>query len=265
MIDLHLHTSRCCHASGTMEEYVEEARRKGLKIIGFADHFPLGLLGYEPRVQVTMEPRELVRYIEEVRRLNGENGDLTIRIGIEVDYIPGLEDKTRDLLSFYPFDYVIGSLHFMEGWDFTHPKYAEDYRNKNLGELYEQFFDLTAQLCRSKLFDIIGHIDVIKKFGFRPESDLEPFWRRIAKLLKENNLCTEINTAGKDAPVGEFYPDRRFLEICREEEVPVTIGSDAHAPEQVGRYLPEAIEALKKAGYGEVALFELRERSFIPL
>lgn len=265
MIDYHLHTARCCHATGTLEEYLAEARGKNLQEIGFADHFPLELLEFKPRVQVTMHPGELEDYIRQVEDLKNNSDGFAVKVGIEIDYLPGTEQKLADLLNQYRFDYLIGSIHFMDDWDFTHPVYADDYKNKDMGDLYRRYFALVRDLCRSKLFDIIGHIDVIKKFGYKPAEDLEPFWLETAKVLKETETCLELNTAGRDAPAGEFYPGRRFLEICSEQGVAVTIGSDAHCPEQVGRYFPQAVELLRQAGYTELTTFKNRLKSKVPL
>lgn len=265
MVDYHLHTSRCCHAAGTIEEYLAEAEKKELCEIGFADHFPLGLLNYSPRVQVTMNPEELADYIRQVEELKKKSAMVTVKTGIEVDYLPGTEKKLGSLLKEYNFDYVTGSIHFLGDWDFTHPVYADDYKNRDLGKLYRSYFELVWDLCRSGLFDIIGHIDVVKKFGYRPAEDLEPYWIKTAQILKETGTCFELNTAGRDAPVGEFYPDRRFLEICFAEGAAVTLGSDAHGAEQVGRYFPEALQLLESVGYRELAVFNRRNRSAVPI
>lgn len=265
MVDYHVHTFRCCHATGTLEEYLAEAEEKQLGEIGFADHFPLGLLGYSPRVQVTMHPEELVDYINQLEDLKKKSNKVIVKSGIEVDYLPGTEEKLSSLLEQYSFDYVIGSIHFLKDWDFTHPIYADDYKNRDLSELYRSYFELVWDLCQSGLFDIVGHIDVVKKFGYRPTDNLEPYWIKTARLLRETDTCLELNTAGRDAPVGEFYPGRQFLEICFSEGAAITMGSDAHSSQQVGRYFPEALELLKSVGYRELTVFEKRVKSTIPL
>ncbi len=265
MVDYHLHTPRCCHAEGTPEEYLAEAERKGLREIGFADHFPLGLLDYVPRAQVTMNPDELWQYIKQIEALKGFSKKVDIKTGIEVDYLPGTEEKLAALLEEYSFDYVIGSIHFIEDWDFTHPFYAETYGDLDLNKLYRTYFELVWKLCRSGLFDIIGHIDVIKKFGYRPDGDLEPYWIETARVLKATGTCLELNTAGRDAPVNEFYPHKRLLEACFKSGVSVTMGSDAHGPLQVGRYFKEAVELLKTTGYKEVTVFEKRVMRSMPI
>ncbi|MDW7738684.1 MAG: histidinol-phosphatase HisJ family protein [Bacillota bacterium] len=265
MIDYHLHTSRCCHASGTLVEYLETARKINLKEIGFADHFPLDLLEYTPRAQVTMKGDELAEYMSQVNSLKNSPDGVIIKLGIEIDYIPEKESKIAEVIGQYQFDYIIGSIHFMDGWDFTHPRYADDYAARDIAGLYRTYFELVWAACGSRLFDIIGHLDVIKKFGYRPDEDLEPYWVKTAQILKETDTCLELNTAGRDVPVGEFYPDRRMLEICSAEGVPLTVGSDAHSPEQVGRYFDQAEDLLREVGYKELAVFEKRIRRSIPL
>ncbi|HHX87059.1 MAG TPA: histidinol-phosphatase HisJ family protein [Firmicutes bacterium] len=266
MIDYHIHTSLCGHASGTLSQYLVLAREKGLQEIGFADHFPLGLLGYAPRNKVTMEPEELAGYMAEVRQLNGRFPEVTVRLGVEVDFLPGKSSIIAKQLAGYSFDYVIGSVHFIEGWDFTHPDRAGEYEDKDLRELYDRYFNLVWEACRSGLFDIIGHVDVIKKFGYAlPEPEMEAYWVETARVLKQTGTCLELNTAGRDAPVKQFYPGYRGLEICFQEGVPITLGSDAHAPQQVGRYFTEALELLRRAGYQKLTGFSRRRQLFIDL
>lgn len=265
MIDYHLHTSRCCHAEGTPEEYLATAEKIGLREIGFADHFPLGLLNYTPRVQVTMLPEELDLYLADIEKLNVASPLVSVKTGIEIDYLPGTEEKLEQLLARANFDYVIGSIHFLDGWDFTHPVYAESYRERDLDALYETYFELVWSACRTGFFDIIGHIDVIKKFGYRPHCSIDHYLRETARVLADTDTCFELNTAGRDAPVGEFYPDRRLLEEALAQGVTITAGSDAHGPGQVGRYFDEAEKLLREVGYRELATFTKRSKNLIPL
>ncbi len=266
MIDYHLHTPLCRHALGAPADYLEAARRKGLLEIGFADHYPLGLLGVKPAAEVTMSPAELPGYIREIRALAASEKEIAVKLGAEVDYIPGKEKVLTGLLARDPFDFVIGSLHFIDDWDFTHPLHAWRYEDRPLEQIYERYFELLWQACACGLFDIIGHIDVIKKFGHRlPDRAMEPYWKETARVLKENGLCFELNSSGRAAPAGEFYPGRRLLELCFREKVPVTLGSDAHGPEQVGRYFDGALALLQEIGYRELAVFTKRQRKFISL
>ena len=266
MIDYHLHTPLCRHALGSPGEYLAAARRKGLREIGFADHYPLGLLGREPEAAVSMKPGELPGYIREIRALGAGEKEIAVKLGAEVDYLPGTEELLAELLAGDPFDFVIGSLHFMGDWDFTHSYHTHLYEEQPLEQIYSRYFELLWQACASGLFDIIGHIDGIKKFGHRlPDEAMEPYWRETARVLRANGLCFELNSSGKDAPAAEFYPGRRLLELCYREGVPVTLGSDAHGPEQVGRYFDEALALLREVGYRELAVFSQRRRSFIAM
>ncbi len=266
MIDYHIHTKRCCHAVGEMEEYLAKARERGLKEIGFSDHFPLDLLGYTPKNKVSMSGEELEDYINEVLALAGQSHDITVRLGVEVDYLPGCEDATHKLLMTYPFDYVMGSIHFLDGWDFTHPAQIKGFEDGCVKSIYSDYFKQVENLAASRLFDIIAHADVVKKFGFHLEG--EERGKTLATLvekIKEADLCVEVNTSGWRAPVAEQYPSRDFLEACLEKGVAVTLGSDAHSPTEVGEGLEKAMELLRDVGYRRIALFHSRKRRYINL
>ncbi len=266
MVDCHLHTARCGHASGTPEEYLQAAAARGLQEVGFADHFPLKLLGYSPRKKVSMEPEEWPEYMAQVRDLAAAAGPVAIKLGAEVDYLPGRGTFLDKLLRSYPLDFVIGSVHYIGEWDFSHPAQVKEYGKRDLVAIYDAYFKLIWEACAGGFCDIIGHVDVIKKFGYRlPDKEMEPYWRRTAALLAETGVCLELNTAGLDAPVRECYPGERLLELCAAAGVPVTLGSDAHAPDQVGRYFPEAILSLRRAGFRELNCFTRRRRIPVPL
>lgn len=264
MIDYHIHTRRCRHATGSMEEYLAEAKKKELLEIGFADHFPVELLGVNPEDQVNMDADELPHYLADVERIK-EMASMPVRTGIEVDFLPGREEITAGLLARYPFDYVTGSIHFMDGWDFTHPGRFRQFSGRDLKLVYEQYFVLVEKLAASRLFDIIGHLDVVKKFGFFPREDWSWLVDRTCRSLAGEDICVELNTAGWRAPVREQYPSEAFLQKCLEYRVPVTLGSDAHRPGEVGDGLERAVALIEKIGFTEVAVFNRRERTMLPL
>lgn len=259
MLDYHIHTYRCCHATGTMAEYLAEAERKGLSEIGFADHFPLEMLGCTPENQVSMRADELEEYLSDVQTIR-DSAAIPVKLGIEVDYLPGCEAVTGRLLAAYPFDYVIGSIHFLNNWDFTHPDQVERYKTASIDELYEEYFTVVGQLAKSGLFDIVGHLDVVKKFAFFPQRSWAGLMRETCATLAANDICVELNTSGWRAPVKEAYPSAAFLKICREMGIPVTLGSDAHCPQDVGRDLNRAVSILRDLGFTEAAVFSGRVR-----
>lgn len=265
MIDYHIHTHLCRHAEGTPEEYVKAARKRGLREIGFADHFPLSAIGVTPRTQVTMDEDELELYFKMVRQVSDTDG-IIVKTGIELDYVPGKTIKQANELKEYPFDYIIGSIHFMDDWDFTHPCYSGEFEERSINDVYERYFSLVCEACSSGLFDIIGHVDVVKKFDYRPEkSFLNPFYGEVARVLRNMGICLEVNTSGLDELVSEIYPGRELIEICVQKGVKLVLGSDAHSPEQVGRHFPQALEILQDLGIKETVVFEGRKGSLRPL
>ena len=266
MIDYHLHTKRCHHAVGDVEEYLEEAAAKGLVEVGFADHFPLDLLGYCPKHPVTMAGQELEAYIKSITDLASRSGRPRVRLGIEVDYLPGKERETRFHLQQYPFDYVMGSVHFIEDWDFSHPQQEKGFREGCIESIYEAYFDRVRKMAASRLFDMVGHIDVIKKFGYHSsEEHMAGIIEAAVAVIGEADLCVEFNTSGWRAPVGEQYPSRAFLQALFREGIPVTLGSDAHCPSHVGEGIRRGVEVLKDVGYRRAALFRRRKRCYINL
>lgn len=259
LIDYHLHTSLCRHAIGSLDEYVEAALQKGLSEIGFADHFPLGLLDFWPEEPVTMDPGELEGYLRDIREV-ALRSEIPVKTGLEVDYLPGKTEKTGELLRRCALDYVIGSVHFMGSWDFTHPRFSSQFQGCSLENLYRSYFDLVWKACYSGLFDIIGHIDVIKKFGYRPGRDfLVSLYGETARVLRETGVALEINTAGLVSPARELYPSEELLQVCLQEGVAVTLGSDAHSPSQVGRFFPEARTMLRRMGLEAITAFSNRQ------
>ena len=259
-MDYHLHTYLCRHAGGTLPEYVEYARKRGLREIGFADHFPLSVMDFVPQIQVTMEPDELDTYLEMVSEVASSAEGMTVKTGIELDYIPAKMQKASSILAQYPFDYVIGSVHFMDDWDLTHPYHIQGFEERCLEDVYERYFTMVQEACQSGCIDIIGHVDAVKKFNYclSPEL-LMTYYEEVAKVLSDTGVCLEVNTAGFDAPVKEMYPHQLLLEECVRRGVNIVMGSDAHAPEEVGRYFPYATGVLREAGVTQLTHFERRK------
>lgn len=265
MKDYHLHTSRCGHARGSMRDYVAMARVRGLREIGFADHLPMYWLPPEQRDPgLAMAMEELPGYITEVQALREENPDLVIRLGIEADYIPGREGDLRDLLAAYPFEYVLGSVHFIDGWGFDNPALVEEYRQRDIGDIYRAYFDLVQRAALSGLFNIMAHPDLVKKFGFRPAGELVELYDDTARAFHRAGVIAEVNTAGLRAPVGEIYPGTILLQAFCRQQVPFALGSDAHTPEQVGAGLAEARDLVVKLG-GRFASSVVRSRKRLVL
>lgn len=261
-LDYHLHTSLCGHATGDMRDYVEAALDKGLDQVGFSDHLPL-LHMVDP--SLTMSIEQLPGYVEAVLALREEFTGIEVKLGIEADYVPEAVAELGPLLSSYDFDYVYGAVHFLGDWVFDDPESASEYDKHDIDELYRQYFSVLGDAVQTGLFDILAHPDLIKKFDKRPGKDPGPLYESLLERVREKDMCYEINTAGLRWPVAEMYPERKFVEIAHSMGIPVTLGSDAHSPENVARDFEEAARLLISVGYREIATFEGRERVPAPL
>ena len=258
MVDYHLHTARCGHALGNMEDYARRADALGLAEIGFSDHFPM--LHIEDRA-LAMGLEELPAYVEDVERLRAAFPHLGVRLGIEVDFLPETVHRIGPMLEPFSFDYVMGSVHYVDGWGFDDPRCIEGYQGRDIFALWARYFEFLGEAAECGLFDILAHPDLIKKFGFRPEADVSLLYENCLDRVAKAGLAVEVNTAGLRKPVGEIYPSEEFLKACRERDIPVALGSDAHQPEEVGDRFNEALELLLRVGYEGITVFSGRRRS----
>lgn len=261
-IDYHTHHVRCGHASGSLEEYVQRGIEIGLDQLGLSDHMPLLHVNpatYYPEMAMPMS--ELPYYFEECQMLKKKYKDqIDIRIGLEGDYIEGWEEQIQDIIGAYPWDYVIGSVHFLGEWDISDFRQTHGWEGKCIYKVYEQYYDAVQKAARTGFYDYIGHIDVIKRFGFKPDEDVTKLEIATLDVIKTRGLAIELNASGLRMPAAEMFPSRRMLTYCHEQGIPVTIGSDAHQPERLGEYLDEARSVLKEIGFTQLATFRQRSR-----
>jgi len=257
IVDYHMH-SILSDGKDTYEEMIRVAIAKGLDEIGFSDHVCL-----KP-VEWAIQLVDIPVMTEQILDLKQKYEDvIKIRYGIELDYFPGRETELKDIIESIPLDFVIGSVHFIDDWNFDcdqslYGKWSND-------ELYEHYFGLIQQAATSGLFDTIGHLDIIKKFRVYPESNQDKLFEDTIKLIKENDLVVELNTGGVDRPCAEFTPGPKLLEMCFRHKVPVTLSSDAHRAIQIARHYESAVALLSEIGYHEIVGFENRTRRMIRL
>ena len=255
-VDLHNHTTRCNHASGTMEEYLERAVERGIDVYGFSDHAPMA---FDPAYRMALEER--IGYEAEIRELARRfRGKIDVLSGYEVDYLPGYMEK--EILE-AEVDYLIGSVHFLDGWGFDNPEFIGEYDNRDIDEVWKLYFQRIGEMAQTGLFQIVGHLDLIKVFGFFPKGDMAPAIRTTLEAIKESGMAVEISSAGWRKKVGECYPAPSILETIRKMEIPITFGSDAHAPEQVGWKLGESMALARNLGFEECAIFRRKERELV--
>jgi histidinol-phosphatase (PHP family) len=258
VIDLHMHTSRCGHASGTVMEYVEAAVAADLTTICFTDHLPMP--AHYPQ-HYTMGHDEMSAYIEDITvaaAVSVETGGPEVLIGVEADWLPQDVDHVREAIGRHRFDMVLGSVHFLGDWAFDDPDLIERYTAADIDALWARYFAQVGEAARSGLFDVLAHPDLIKKFGFLPGTDPGGWHEETALALAEGGCAVEVNTAGLRKPIGEIYPSLPLLQACRRRGVPATCGSDAHAPGEVGNGAQAARELLALAGYDSLVVFRGR-------
>lgn len=262
--------------------YLEEAVRKGIKEVGIVDHlyrFYEAKAYYERYVQIddTDLGRLQKEWLDQVRvtsihqftKAIGEAKErwakrgVTLRLGIEADYFIGGERELEQLLQLGDWDYVIGSVHFINGWGFDNPDTKAYFQTYNLHTLYDQFFETVEQAIRSRLFDIVAHLDNIKVFNYRlDENEQLSYYKTIAEALVDTNTATEVN-AGLyyRYPVQEMCPSPLYLQTLIKYGVPITVSSDAHFPNDLGNYAEKNIKTLYNHGVTHIATFEKRVRN----
>ena len=255
MIDLHNHTILCNHANGSMDEYIQEAIKKGITIYGFSDHAPME---FDYKYRMGFDEMDLYEgWIDNLK----EKYNIKILKGYEVDFTPLVDKRVLDR----KVDYLIGSIHFLDNWGFDNPEFISMWKSRDIDDVYREYFKLVEKMAESGYFDIVGHLDLIKVFNFRPKDDIRKIAKNAISAIADNKMVVEINTAGIRKKVNEIYPSINLLEMLKEYNIDITFGSDAHSPNQVGFYLKEAIEIAKNIGFREAIYFENREKFKVKL
>jgi histidinol-phosphatase (PHP family) len=243
------------------ERYREVAQERGIEELGVSEHihrFSQSLEIWQHPFWAEQAVDDIYAYCEFVR----EQTDL--RLGIEMDFVPGREDKTRNLLERLELDYVVGSVHFVGNFAVDHGGYDIWRSGRSAQEIWKRYFDTLGEAARSGLFDILAHPDLVKMWGGgrpRPDGDLRRFYERAIDGIAESGVAIEVSTAGLRKATGEIYPAPALLEMCLEVGAPVALSSDAHVPGDVGHGYDAALELLESAGVSELCVFEHRSRS----
>jgi histidinol-phosphatase (PHP family) len=267
LVDYHTHHERCGHAVGRLEEYIEAALRRGVREIGLSDHQPVLHIRPEDLLpEVAMPMEELPRYVEEALLLKVKySRQIDVKVGLEADWVEGYGEQVRDLLAQYPFDYVIGSVHFLGDWDHTDSRQLAGWDVRDVYDTYAEYFRQIRMAAGSGLFDTIGHIDVIKRFGYVPDKSYDDLLEQTVVAVRDAGVCVEVNASGLRYPCAEQFPSKKMLEMLYSHRVPLTVGSDAHKPEHVGEGLDSVYALLREVGYREVHGFTGRKRHAVEL
>jgi histidinol-phosphatase (PHP family) len=243
VIDYHLHVVAHGDRPMTVENilaYCEVARARGIRQMGITEH------------DRYLDDIDLAAF-QETRELSE---DLELRLGIEIDFVPGEEEQMDRFATELPYDYIIGSVHRVGGEEVDHPDHKEIYDRWDTYELYEAYYENVRAAALSGRFDVLGHPDLIKIFRRFPQKDVTSMLEETADAVAESGIVVDVNAAGLRKPIGEIYPSRTFLEMFYRRGVPIILSSDAHAPEEVGAGYDKSLELVHDVGYREVVTFK---------
>jgi histidinol-phosphatase (PHP family) len=262
--DAHTHTARCGHAGGADEQYIEAAITRGLDAIAVTDHLPFYWLPPDQRdPTLAMAADELPRYVESVLSNREHFRDrIEVLLGIEADYIPGHEDALEHELARYPFDIVLGSVHRVGPWWIDAPSSVARYRQgqDKVDRIWAAYTEVLIKAAGCRLFDVLAHIDLPKKFGFRSSQPFAGREDEVVAAIATGGCAVELSSAGRRKPVGEDYPAPGLLERLARANVPLVLSSDAHAPAEVGFAFENLLTHARTAGFSAVSIFRLRQR-----
>ncbi len=273
LTDYHVHlrpddleaTAAVHFTTANAERYQEVAAERGIGALGVSEHvhrFHQALDVWRHPFWVENALDDLDAYCAFVRE------ETTLALGIEVDFVPGREDRLANLLEGRDWDYVIGSIHFLRDAAVDMDGDFDVWRSADPDRVWSRYFGWLGEAARSGLFDVLAHPDLVKVWGAerpRPSGDLRRFYDRAMDGIADSDVAIEVSTAGLRKPVGEIYPAPAFLEMCLEAGCPVALSSDAHVPDELGYGYDQAVELLDSIGVSEIATFDRRARRLEPL
>ena len=247
-----------------VKRYLDAAQSAGIEELGVSEHvyrFTQSLELWHHPFWERYAVDDLDAYCEFVR-------STPLRLGLELDYVPGAEEQAEALLAERDFDYVVGSVHFVGEGAVDMEEFGIWAQELPPEKVWGGYFDAIARAARSGLFDILAHPDLVKVWGraaLDPDGDLRNYYEPAVEAIAESGIAVEVSTAGLRKPVGEIFPAPAFAEMCAEAGAAFALSSDAHAPEQVGYEYEQALAMLGSLEITEICVFEKRQRRLEPL
>jgi histidinol-phosphatase (PHP family) len=254
--------------AANVERYREAADDRGIAELGVAEHihrFTQALAIWDHPWYRHWAHDDVDDYCSFVR------DETDLRLGIEADYVSGREDRIATFLDACEWDYVIGSVHFVQdaGVDLEGPEWEHVWgRGDSADRVWERYFAALAEAARSGLFDVMAHPDLVKVWGRarpRPERDPRHYYEPAVEAMLDMGVAIELSTAGLRKPAGELYPAPALLAMAVDAGLPIALSSDAHEPDQLGYRYDDALAALAAVGVTELCVFERRERRMEPI
>ncbi len=253
LYDSHMHTPLCKHARGMPIEYAETAQKRRLKGIIITCHNP-GPKGWSERIRMSLDDFDSYIDMVEQARISWE-GVVDVRLGLESDFIPGIEPFLERLHNKADFHFILGSVHPQL------PYYKKEYYGDNIRSFEQGYFEHLAMAAESGLYDCLSHPDLIKNSfpdQWQPENLIDDIRRSLDRIAK-TGIGMELNTSGLHKRYKEMNPSRLILEEMCSRQIPVVLGSDSHVPSRVSANFREALETLKAVGYSHVTYFLERQ------
>ncbi len=252
MIDYHLHVIAHGDRPMTVEnilKYCEVAKVRGVRQMGITEHDR-----YLDEIDLAafQEARELSR-------------DVDLRLGIEIDFVPGAEERMDHDATALPYDYIIGSVHRVDNEEIDRATDQGIYDRYETYDLYAAYYANVRKAALSGRFEVLGHPDLIKIFRHFPDRDITPILEETADAIAESGVVVDVNAAGLRKPIGEVYPSANFLKMFHRREVPIVLSSDAHAPDEVAMGYDTSLALVHDIGYREIATFRNGERGSLAL
>ena len=258
--DSHMHTPLCRHAIGEPEEYAKVGKARGLKGIIMTCHSPMP---HAFSHAVRMAPSEFDDYVSLIARATKKMAKegFEVRLGMESDWYPGMEDWLKDLHQRAEFHYILGSVHYHI------PEYREEFWKGDAMAFQRGYFLHLAEAAESGLFDSISHPDLVKNFfpDTWSHAAVEDTVIEALDRIQASGVAMELNTSGIHKAVPEMNPGIEMLKLMGERKIPVVLGSDSHQPKRVGAQFDIALDLLLNAGYEEVSFFLERKRHSLPI
>ncbi len=260
IVDYHMHLrapdEAIDHSVSAIERYVEVAGERGVDEIGFTEH----VYYFEQTRSLWSEPSQVERCIYDIEEYVGavveaKRRGYPVKLGLEVDHLRDRADEMDEILQPYPWDYLVGSIHWIDGLGVDgEPSLVEAVGPE---AAWARYYDWLVDAATHA--DVLAHPDLVKMYG--PELDWD--WDGLAESLV--GTCLEVSSAGLHRPHGKLYPNAGLLSAAKENGIPITTASDAHVPQNVGRDLDRAIEHAKASGYESVTVFDQRDARQEPL
>lgn len=260
MIDHHTHT-KFGDGKDTPEDMARTAKRAGIDVIGFSEHFPRPP-GYDYPTEGfnhTALASGWFDFASAVSRMKLSPDDKPkVLFGTEIDYLPDDEEGLRADLSAFNFDFIIGSVHMIGKWGFDYSH--KEWEGRDVDEIYDTYWENMFRMLKGGLFDFVGHLDIVKVFRdfHPPRRDHTDSAREFLRQVAKKGLSIEINSGGLRKQCKELSPSAELIKEAVDLKIPLTFGSDAHRVEDVGYHLNEVIEMIKGFGVNEMVYFEKR-------